>query len=1153
MNSSHANRPAAGLVRVCAAWVAAALMWFGPVGAVADTPEELLQQAQQLERAGTLPRAVALYQEFVQRHPGHSQLTEVNYRLARCYDGMGMVDEAMEHLKKVVEQGPRQFRNRADAWYMLAKFHASLKNYPEAIAAFETLLAEGAGLYEEEALNLSGGYYAILEKWEDAAAKLNILKRRKDSPFAEQAAYKLAVLWLRAGQLEQGVDAIQDLARQFPHNKQLPELLLRTADAYRQQRKFDQTIALCEQINSVYPRSIEAVAASYMAGLCYRDRGQFHKAVAAFEVLAAVKQYQARGIAAEALLAAADLYMTELNDPDRAIARYEEAAKLARESDSDRKLAILEQCYFRLGEYYFHQKKWSVALENYLLLRHLGTSLNILGRILNCQAELDAGNVDKQFTAADIERVREKIEANPGTAIAAEAELFLLDRRMADAIRRKAGLAAIAAEYEALADKYPSHILATDNLQSYIWAQAGYAWSQGETKDELSRAVQAYEKAIAANPSESNPYRVPSLENLALAAERAGDKPRAIRTYNELFTLSNARLQAGKDDAATQARTLDYLRSLVTRADTKDLVQQSLKLCQGVIDEKGALSDLAREARYYMAELHYISKDFSAAARTFKDFIRIHGPKQNADGDFADGPWQPAKPDERVNQVYEAALRIAHCWYMQGHQQNMVRAYEWIVRNVPHHNPRMAEAQYWLAMERAKGKQAETPEAKLTLAETLWKNVVHPSLDFDDKNFDKQWHPWVGARDAVKYVKPAMLKSGQMFSEARQHEVAARVFEKYLERFPLPRDGGRRGAAVEVYDQMHDIARYALGREYVALKNIPRLLTCYRPYLDGLRESPYRVSALKLLGHHAGQDAQYGVAIDAYATLLDEYGENRRDNRNNLVPVPRHERLTQGRSSWDGIRLPVPKDLDPGEIRFALGHLYWRQEHWSQCVKALQAFLEDPALAKNRSRDKALYMIGRSYYHMHDYARGVKAIQRLIAEHPRFEAIEEAYMQTAHGLAEIGAWNELDLVHRKFVAEWPRSEKRPRMDLYAALSLIAQGQAARGLANLRSLAGGDTYEDVKADALYHLGLHALQAKPPQHQEAARLFAQSVAVYPRQTACLEAARCYIQLRQWDNAHAMLDRALRDFPKGDQRIISQARSLMTEVQKELATRK
>lgn len=1123
----------------------------------AGTPEDLLRDADQLEKAGSLQQAADHYLEFLKKYPDHSQITEANYRLAKCYDTMGLVDESMAALKTTLDAGSKTFRNRADAAYMLGKFQASLKNHADAVATFEKLLAEGPGLYEDEALLLCGTYYTILDRYDDAAAKLNILKRKSDSPLSEQAGFRLAALWLKAGKTDRAVDAIQDFVQQYPKNRQIPELLLRAADLYRTQKKLDKTIALCEQLKSAYPASLEAVGAGYILGLSLRDNKEPRKAVDALEKTARNTDPQGRELAAEAMLGAAEITLTDMSDTAKAMERYAEAAKLARDSTGERRGSIMEQCYFHLAEYHYQRKNWSVALENYLLLRALNPKLDLDGRLSQCQFEMNRDKPSPIVTDTDIGLIREKIKTAPGTREAAEADVFLADRSLSDALQRNTGFTEAAAHYERILHSYSNDVLSPDSLQSYVYAQIGTAYARCSTTTEWTRAATAFESAAAAGTPDSNPYRISSLENLASVSDRLGDKPRTIKTYTALLAITRQKLDANKGDLKMEGRALDYLRSIVTRTDTGDVIQQALDLCAELIEKQGQLSELSREARFSMAELYYLRKDYSAAAKGFQDFIRIYGPPQTAEGDIRDYPWRPDPVDDKADRLYEAALRIAHCWSMQGHGQNMVKAYEWMVRNVPHKNPRIAEARYWLAIEAGKGERASDKAGKRRLAESLWTNVVNTCVDFDSPALAKSYWYWADPRDPAfvdcqRYVKPAMLKAGQAFSDTGDHVAAARIFEQFLERYPLANaqaEHRKRKRARDVpYDEMSDTARYALAREFIALRNLPKAIRTLDFYLNDFRDSPLRVSALKLLGFHAATDGQVDVAAEAYSTLLDEYGATLKNEQGVEIPVPMNERLRQGRTNWDGLRMAPPPDLDAGEIRYYLGHLYWKQTQWAKCAKALESFLDAPALARNPSRDKALYMCGQSYYKLADFANGVRQIGALIREYPKFEAIEEAYVNATLGYAKVRRWDDVDFVYRKFLAEWPRSDRRPRMDLYGALSLMAQGQDGKGIANLKGLIEGDTFEDVKAEAAFEAGRYYAALKKPEFEIAARYFEKSVATLPREAACLEAARCYIQLRQWAQARQMLDRLIRDFPKGDQGAIEEGRALMPQVLRE-----
>ena len=84
--------------------VAAAVIFSCAAVSPAATPEEALREAQQLETDGAIQKAVDIYKEFLAQNPTHSQVREVEYRLARCYDNRGDVDQAIVHFKKAIEK-----------------------------------------------------------------------------------------------------------------------------------------------------------------------------------------------------------------------------------------------------------------------------------------------------------------------------------------------------------------------------------------------------------------------------------------------------------------------------------------------------------------------------------------------------------------------------------------------------------------------------------------------------------------------------------------------------------------------------------------------------------------------------------------------------------------------------------------------------------------------------------------------------------------------------------------------------------------------------------------------------------------------------------------------------------------------------------------
>ena len=1114
----------------------------------ADGPEDILRQAQTLQRQEKISRAAELYTKFLKDHAGHSQALDAHYGLAQCLDALGLVDEVPKRLQAIIDSKNKRYRHRQDAFYMLGKHYASLKTYDKAVVVFEKMLSEGAGLHEDEVLNLCASYYAILKKYEDAAAKFNILKRRKNSRYAEQAAYKLCVLWLRVEDLDLAVDAVEDLASRFPRNKQARTMMFQVANLFRKKRQFSKAIGACEQLKTLFPRSREALAVGYIVGLCHRDRKQYDKAVAALDTVAARIENRKSGLGAEALFESAQILYTNLNKPDEAMKLYVRTASLARSISGERQGQILEQCYFHLAEYNYRKKKWAAALEYYLFLRKLGTKINILPRILACQAALDKNPMELITTEEDIAYVKKKIEQNPGSLAAAEAEVFLLDRELKK--NSKATADALAGKYQAILKKYSKGVLAQTHLASYIYLQAGSCYTAGKNKEDAPKAIALFENALAAG--DDSPYKIPILEGIAHVADLSGDRAKAFATYQKLFKLSGARAKADAKDTEARTQTLEYLKSMLTRVDTTDSVKQAIATAQRIMNEKGQFSEIARHAMFYVGELQHMRKDYSASAATFKKFVKAYGPKQDTQGEVADAPWKPAKTDEQVEQVYQAAIHVAHSWYLQGHTKNMIEAYQWIVRNFPNSHKHAAEARYWVLIDTLKGKAGKEPETREKAAEGLWTQLVHPAFNFGSRDFAGKYHPWVRDEATQRYVKAAILKAGELYSERRRHERAADIFGAYLALYS-PSSSSRKGRSNED-DEMFRIARYAQGREYVALGDIPAMISCYGAYIDSARDDRFRGSALHLLAHHAARMGDPS-AVDAYATLLDEYGPNDKDAEGKIIPLPKEQWIRQSKGSrsrphWDGVRIEPPKGLDLSKVRFALALYYWNKKDWGHCARVLAPFSEDPRLFDSKVRDKALYMAGRSYFNIADFARSSKALAGLIRDHGNFGALEEAYVFAARGALAGKDWTEVTRLYDAFNKKWKRSPNRPHMDLCSAVAALNQGNSRLGVERLQSIASSDTYQDVKGSAEAYLAGHFMARRPPDYKTALKHYTASLTLYPRQNHCLAAAKCCIALKRWKEARDLLVRTTREFPGGDRKVLHDARRMLSDVMKELA---
>jgi len=1139
-------------MRTCAAVLLAAGL---PLAAPALSPEETVAAAERAEKDGALQRAADLYGEFLTDNPDHVQRGTVQYRLAVVQDNMGRVVQAMATLREVIAAPADRSadKHRPDAFMRLARLLADAGKYDEAAATLELLFKEGAGLYEDEAQNLRAGYLAILGKYDEAAILFNLLRNKPTSPFAKEAAYKLAVVWMKAGQNELAKSAIEDFAQRHPTHPRVVELFIRLARMHYDRKDFKSAVDLCRQVMNEFKESPEAMEAAFIVALSYRDAGKLDTAVERLTEVARMPQATHNTVlASESLFEAAQICRKSLNQPDRAVDLYRMAADKARDELTRRQREILEQSLFYEAEHLFQKEKWSAACDLYAQLRKMGTGLNLLGRVLYCQSKMsaDGGAAMVAETEEEISFIRRRIADNPNTLIALQSEAFLIDRRLDKVLKqadRRDGpawseLEPILDEYAGVLTRYPEDVLKQQNMRAYLRMRMGTVYAYVRDDDlkrgtKLQTGILLLDQALAEAPEAL--FRVEALESLAFLASRALENRKAFEAYRTLFKVT------GRDPQAPKRRPpAEYLEGMVSAADTPDLADEAVAMMQQVIASSPADSAETREARFYLAELLYMKQRFSEAAKSYRDFVRDYGPPQEADGRVSASWKKPPQADPALDQVYEAGLRVAHCWRSQGHKDNMTAAYRWVAENQNHLNPRVAEAAY-MAVCAAAEPAGLPPDKKDAMARELWTQVVNRSLDFGSKAYQEGFHPWLHESRAVPFVRVALLKAAQLTADAGNHRRAAEMYRQYLELYN-PNDTRRRGPdgrPLFANDELFRMASYAVGREYVLAGDPEAMVKAFRDYVDGMRDSPFRPAALQLMGYYGTQAELYADAADAYAALLDEYAPSSATNEvGRFIPVS--ERL-RGESGWNGFRVAPPDQWDAGQVRFGLGYLYWKKEQWEPCQTVLRPFADDSNLRTNASRGEALFMMGRSQMNLRLYTAGQETLARLIREHPDFKGVEDAYMELVRSYVGLSNWEPAERYYLAYVEKHPAGLRRTYMDVYGALARIGRGQAEEGEQTLRDLARSETYEDVKAEAYYRLAERKLAASPPDAPAALALLRKSVESYPLAPAVLAAGRCAAQTGDRAAAREFLDRLVREFPKADRELIEEAQRLRRDL--------
>ncbi|NQZ68778.1 MAG: tetratricopeptide repeat protein, partial [Lentisphaeria bacterium] len=654
------------------------------------------------------------------------------------------------------------------------------------------------------------------------------------------------------------------------------------------------------------------------------------------------------------------------------------------------------------------------------------------------------------------------------------------------------------------------------------------------------------------------PHKVLILTYIALNGVKVGKDDRSSEAYFELYRITKSdaakiRAENKKLHSTKKKITPDkwITSGIVPLAKTPKQIEKAIAIIRKEIGTYKIQSEEGRALRLALADLYYIKRLQSNAVIEYRNYIRMYGPPLDNDGKVM---VQAKTRDDQLRSVYEAGIRIANAWDLQGNKTKMVEAFKWVIENQYYDNNHLAEAWYHVASQMIKGKGNKTKEKKRLMAETLWKEVCNKSMDFDTKKFQTQWvflrRPKTPPLhiDPTQWIKLSMMKSGKAFTELNEHAIAGEIFLEYVKQFDkLKGQKAREGFKKDKYVNM---ARYAGGLAFSKIEEYEKMAEIFRPYLKGYRDDKFRGPGLMLLGHYGMKGELYTDSMEAYLTLLDEYGTNKVNKLGKPIAVHRSKHLMGKKSNWNGIKMAIPKNYDVGEIRYSLGFMYWKKEDWSGVVMALTPFYKNITFKKNKSREQAMYMLGQSLINLKKYNEAIDVLTAFIFQYPKFKAIEEVYKDTLMACYKAKQWNKVFSKHKDFSLKFKESAWRTYMDYYKAHAEMATGKKVKARNRFLDIAQAETFEDVKADANYYVADGYLRSKPVNYKKAFPHLEASVTLYPRQASLFDAGRTAIQLKKWGLAKTYLDRCIREYPNNDASMMRKARNLLQVVLQEEA---
>ena len=168
----------------------------------AQTPQELVQDALQKQRAGDLEGAAAEYKQFLLIHP---EATAIHSNRGAALAGAGRFEEAISEYKIALKQSPTLVEARLN----LSLCYYKMGRIEEATAQLEKVYAEDPG--NHQAVLLLGDCYMRMDREKDV---IRILEPQKDKyPDDLARAYLLGTALIRQKRVEEGQVMVDRILR----------------------------------------------------------------------------------------------------------------------------------------------------------------------------------------------------------------------------------------------------------------------------------------------------------------------------------------------------------------------------------------------------------------------------------------------------------------------------------------------------------------------------------------------------------------------------------------------------------------------------------------------------------------------------------------------------------------------------------------------------------------------------------------------------------------------------------------------------------------------------------------------------------------------------------------------------------------------------
>jgi tetratricopeptide (TPR) repeat protein len=296
--------------------------------------------------------AAKKFSKLLNDFPDSDLALQARHKLGKSYFQGNNYSETIKVYQEFLEKySEYQGKETEEVYFLLGQAYFRSGKYKEAEEVFNNLLfffpgfelASEVKYYESMSLFIENKYEEAIVQLKDLISEAEIEDKRK-----EEAQYLLARCWLNLQEYSKAIENLENLKQFEVQDSLLEKVSFDLGLAYSRQGDKEKAILEFQEFIEKYPQSELIKSAYFELGKDLYDLKKYKLALSELKKTSTDEALYLIGKSSK-----------ELGDQEGEIAAFEELRKKYPQSD------FSQEAYFRLGNYYYNQKRYKEAIEEF--------------------------------------------------------------------------------------------------------------------------------------------------------------------------------------------------------------------------------------------------------------------------------------------------------------------------------------------------------------------------------------------------------------------------------------------------------------------------------------------------------------------------------------------------------------------------------------------------------------------------------------------------------------------------------------------------------------------------------------------------------------------------------------------------------------------